>query len=116
MRLSDDDDERGVGAPVVYTIIGVSVFILLVLAAVLVSDSRRTPSPAKAKATPTPTPQVETEAYGEQSDADFETLYRENKLRSEDLDFWDMYSGRALSYTHLRAHETDADLVCSLVL
>lgn len=94
MRLPDDEEERGVGAPVVYTIIGVSVFILIVLAAVLVSDSRRSPAPSGAKATPTPTPAEEAEVYEGQSDADFETLYRENKLRSEDLDFWDMYSGR----------------------
>ncbi|MDE6202262.1 MAG: hypothetical protein K2G19_02165, partial [Lachnospiraceae bacterium] len=95
MRLPDDEDERGVGAPVVYTIIGVSVFILIVLAAVMVSDSRRTTDPARrAASTPTPTPTKEAEMYQGQSDADFEMLYRENKLRSEDLDFWDMYSGR----------------------
>ena len=28
-----------------------------------------------------------------EGEADIETLYRENKLRAEDLDFWDMYSG-----------------------
>ena len=33
----------------------------------------------------------------------------------KDVSF-DMYRGEAVSYTHLRAHETEADLVCRLLL
>lgn len=93
MRLPDERDDNGMGTPVVYTIIGVSAFILLILAIVLLgntklggqgSDKNRVIQPS-----PSPTPEETAEfAPGQE---DLETLYREHRLRSEDLDFWDMY-------------------------
>ena len=88
-------EERGMGIPVIYTIVAVSVFILIILAVVFMSNTRQSGKEAAknkdVEATPSPTPAKEGElAEGE---ADIETLYRENKLRAEDLDFWDMYSG-----------------------
>lgn len=95
MRLPDEQEERGMGIPVIYTIVAVSVFILIILAVVFMSNTRQSGREAAknkdVEATPSPTPAKEGElAEGE---ADIETLYRENKLRAEDLDFWDMYSG-----------------------
>ena len=95
MRLPDEQEERGMGIPVIYTIVAVSVFILIILAVVFMSNTRQSGREAAknkdVEATPSATPAKEGElAEGE---ADIETLYRENKLRAEDLDFWDMYSG-----------------------
>ncbi len=93
MRLPGDDDDRGIGAPVVYTIIGVSVFILVVLAAVFISNNgqKNTQAARKNLSRPTSTPAQEEEMRFAQGQEDMEELYRENKLRAEDLDFWDMY-------------------------
>ncbi|MDE7446019.1 MAG: hypothetical protein K2N15_10025 [Lachnospiraceae bacterium] len=91
MQLPEEQDERGMGTPVIYTIAAVSVFILIILAVVLVSNTRHggSGSARNTQATPSPTPQRAAEfAPGQE---DIETLYNEHKLRSEDLDFWDMY-------------------------
>ena len=91
MRLPDEQDERGFSAPVIYTIITVSALVLIILIFVFLGNDQKSPAQKKVllKATPTPsaTPQVEF-AEGQE---DIERLYKENKLRSEDLDFWDMY-------------------------
>lgn len=93
MRLPDEHEERGMGTPVVYTIVVVSVLILVILAVVFMSNTRhkgrnRTGN-RTAQATPTATPEPEMEfAEGQE---DIETLYKEHRLRSEDLDFWNMY-------------------------
>ena len=91
MRLPDETEERGMGVPVIYTIVAVSVFVLVVLGIVLVSNQNKTGSAGKktvtAQASPAPTEEVKF-AEGQK---DIETLYRENKLRAEDLDFWNMY-------------------------
>lgn len=93
MRLPEEQDERGMGTPVIYTIAAVSVFILIILAVVLVSNTRHGGSGSarnrNTQSPPSPTPQKTAEfAPGQE---DIETLYNEHKLRSEDLDFWDMY-------------------------
>ncbi len=93
MRMHDDSDERGMGTPVTYTIVGVSVFVLILLAAVFMNNTgrRNTNSAGKAVQTsPAPTPEEEPEQAAE-GETDIETLYKQNKLRSEDLDFWNMY-------------------------
>lgn len=92
VRLPDESDERGMGVPVIYTIMAVSVFILVVLGIVLVTNQEKPKNQKKnisvaATASPTPTKEAE---FAE-SQKDIETLYKENKLRAEDLDFWDMY-------------------------
>lgn len=93
MRLPDEQEERGMGTPVVYMIIGVSALILIILAVVLVSNNQKTNKRNVAAAaiakSPSPTP-VEEMAFSE-GEKDIEKLYREKKLRAEDLDFWDMY-------------------------
>ena len=91
MRLPDEQDERGFSAPVIYTIITVSVLVLIILIFVLLGNEQKSPAKrnalVKATATPSATPMLEF-AEGQE---DIETLYKQNKLRSEDLDFWDMY-------------------------
>lgn len=93
MRLPDEHDDRGMGTPVVYTIVTVSVCILIILAVVFFSNSRPNNfnSPEKARAEESASPTPETEMEFAQGQEDIEALYRENKLRAEDLDFWDMY-------------------------
>ena len=93
MRLPEEHEERGMGTPVVYTIIAVSVLILAILAVVFVSNTkhsgRNRSRNLNAQATPSASPADDMEfAEGQE---DIETLYREHRLRSEDLDFWNMY-------------------------
>lgn len=92
MRLPEEHEERGSGKPVIYTVLGVSLFILVILAVVYFSNAKpggRNPVRRPLSANPTPTPYEEMEfAEGQE---DIEALYKENKLRAEDLDFWDMY-------------------------
>lgn len=79
--------------PVIYTIVAVSAFILIILAVVFMSNTRQRGSESaknrRLEATPSPTPEEEIEFVEGQED--IETLYKEHKLRAEDLDFWDMY-------------------------
>lgn len=99
MRLPGEDEERGMGTPVIYMILAVSVFIVVILAVVFISNretnnSRKKPG-AAATATPTPQSERETVEFAE-GQKDIEQLYRENKLRAEDLDFWNMYQDNTL--------------------
>ena len=92
MRYPDEHDDGRVSAPVTYTIITVSALVLIILVFVLISNNQkprvRNTAVQADKATPSPVEEVMEFAEGQE---DIETLYRENKLRSEDLDFWDMY-------------------------
>ncbi len=96
MRLPEEQEERGISAPVIYTIVAVSALILIILAFVLISNDQNNSGSVKKQNTPTQAP-LETQepdmefAEGQQ---DIEELYKEHKLRSEDLDFWDMYDNR----------------------
>lgn len=96
MRLPDEQDERGMSAPVIYTIVAVSALILIILACVLFSNSQRRlttnyHTAAKTAAdTETLEEPEETVEFAE-GQSEIERLYKENKLRAEDLDFWDMY-------------------------
>lgn len=97
MRLPDEQEERGIGTPVIVTIAVVSVLILIILLFVFMSNSQKNTNRRNyqtAAAQPEETPEDTMEfAKGQQ---DIESLYRENKLRAEDLDFWDMYEDKAL--------------------
>lgn len=99
MRLPDEQEERGMGMPVIYTIVAVSAFILIVLAVVFMSNTRQrgseTAKNKRLEATPSPTPEEEIEFV--EGETDIETLYRQHKLRAEDLDFWDMYPDDSVS-------------------
>lgn len=94
MRLPDEHEDRKMGTPVIYTIIAVSACILIILAVVFLSNSRQgknTSQGARARASETPTQSPEAEMEFAEGQEDIEALYKEHKLRSEDLDFWDMY-------------------------
>ncbi|MDE7248755.1 MAG: hypothetical protein K2N82_02500 [Lachnospiraceae bacterium] len=98
MRLPGEDEERGTGTPVIYMILAVSVFIVIILAVVFISNHesnnpRRRPNVAAS--TPTPESERETVEFAE-GQKDIEQLYKENKLRAEDLDFWNMYQDNTL--------------------
>lgn len=105
MRLSDEQDDRGMGLPVVYTIIGVAAVIFIILAVVILNNRNngRHQTSAEPIAEQRETQEM-TEAAEAESQANEETslfagkgeeyiekLYRENKLTADDLDFWDMY-------------------------
>lgn len=96
MRLPDEQEERGIGTPVIVTIAVVSVLILIILAFVFMSNNQKNTNRGNyqtAAAQPEETPEDAMEfAEGQQ---DIESLYREHKLRAEDLDFWDMYEDKA---------------------
>ena len=94
MRLPDEQEERGSGAAVMGSIAVVSVLILIILAVVFMSNSPKKNSGRKnLQAEASPTPAEETVEFAEGA-GDIESLYRENKLRSEDLGFWDLYEDR----------------------
>lgn len=94
MRLPDEQDERGMSTPVIYTIVVVSALILIILACVMISNNQNNSNRLKAQTTPTQAPVEDMQgdiefAEGQQ---DIEALYKDHKLRAEDLDFWDMYN------------------------
>lgn len=93
MRLPDEDNERGISTPVIYTIVAVSALILIILAFVFISNNQNNANrgTGHAKATPSPEKSSEEEIEFSEGQKDIEALYKEHKLRSEDLDFWDMY-------------------------
>ncbi len=96
MRLPGDDEQRPAGFSVVYTIIGVSAFVLILLVAVLGSNGKKPTRGDRANETQ----QVQdNEAVMDNTKsedlqgkgAEDETTQPERKLRAEDLDFWDLY-------------------------
>ncbi len=92
MRLPGDNDERGMGMPVIYTIVAVSAFILLILVVVFISKQKPSRSNRKSDmaANATEVPDEEAVKFAEGQE-DIEQLYKEGKLRAENLDFWGMY-------------------------
>ncbi len=99
MRLPGEDEDRGMGTPVIYMILAVSVFIVMILAVVFISNRdnnhpRKKPN-AAASATQTPESERNNVEFAE-GQKDIEQLYKENKLRAEDLDFWNMYQDNTL--------------------
>ena len=100
MRLSGDDEERSTGSmPVMYMILAVGVFILFILLVVYFTNGGgRTPrrgTGSAARATQAPDVLEDGEETGEGGD-DLDTLYKENRLRAEDLDIWNMYQDSTL--------------------
>ncbi len=100
MRLSGDDEERSTGSmPVMYMILAVGVFILFILLVVYFTNGGgRTPrrgTGSAARATQAPDVSEDGEETGEGGD-DLDTLYKENRLRAEDLDIWNMYQDSTL--------------------
>jgi GH25 family lysozyme M1 (1,4-beta-N-acetylmuramidase) len=87
MKLPGDEEQGKMGIPVVYMVVGVSLFVLLILFAVLKDNSQKSSGSEYLK-------QMREEQEEEQLAEEEETMQEEDaepKLRAEDLDFWDMY-------------------------
>ena len=80
MRLDDYDDDNGAGLPIIYTVLGVSAFILVVLGIVVAVNGNKKP-----KNTVVSNYTV-TEAVAEAVPTN-----EERKIVAGDLDIWDMY-------------------------
>ena len=85
--------------PVMYMILAVGVFILFILLVVYFTNGGgRTPrrgTGSAARATQAPDVSEDGEETREGGD-DLDTLYKENRLRAEDLDIWNMYQDSTL--------------------
>lgn len=90
-NYNDNDDDRGLSAPVIYTILAVAGIILIIALIVFSQNNGRKKSKATIKlASATPTVEKEEIQFSD-GERDLEALYRNNELRAEDLDFWNMY-------------------------
>jgi GH25 family lysozyme M1 (1,4-beta-N-acetylmuramidase) len=103
MRLPGDEEQGKMGIPVVYMVVGVSLFVLLILFAVFKDNSKKNSGSDYLKQM---LEEQEEQQLAEEEQAEQEES-AESKLRAEDLDFWDMYpvdgEGDAAAMT-----ETDA--------
>lgn len=88
MRLPGEEESGGTGLPVVYTIFGVSAFVLILLFVLFQSNSKKNSSSDYFKELQKQ--QEETAIAEAEAEAEQETETG-RKLRAEDLDFWDMY-------------------------
>ncbi len=92
MRLPGEEEQRSSGFSMVYTIVGVSLFVLLVLFAVMKSNKGNEGSEyVKNTLEQQELEQAEAEAAQEAEQEGAALEETEQKLRAEDLDFWDMY-------------------------
>lgn len=85
MRLPGDEESGGTGLPVIYMIVGVSIFMLILLFVLLQSNNKRNSGSDYIK---------ELQKQQEEATVTEEEEQVEDtgsKLRAEDLDFWDMY-------------------------
>ncbi|MCM1039782.1 MAG: glycoside hydrolase family 25 protein [Ruminococcus sp.] len=83
MRLPGEDEHKSAGLPVVYMVIGVSAFVLIMLLVVMKNNKKDDHRE-----------QVQNAVEQQQEEVVQEpepTVEPEQKLRAEDLDFWDMY-------------------------
>lgn len=86
MRLPGEEEPGGTGLPVIYMIVGVSMFVLILLFVLLQSNSKRNSGSDYIK-------QLQKQQEEATQTAEETEQVEENgsKLRAEDLDFWDMY-------------------------
>lgn len=84
MRLPGEDEHRSAGLPVVYMVIGVSAFVLVMLLVVMKNNKKEDD---RREYVQNAVEQQQEEIISE-PEAESEP---EQKLRAEDLDFWDMY-------------------------
>lgn len=86
MRLPGEEENVRTGLPVIYTIVGVSAFVLILLFVLLQTNSKKNSGSDYFK-----------EMQQQQEEVEIAQLEAEEpeesagKLRAEDLDFWDMY-------------------------
>lgn len=88
MRLPGEEEHGRTGLPVVYTIFGVSAFILILLFVLFQSNSKKNSSSEYIKELQK---QQEETAVAEMESETEQENETGRKLRAEDLDFWDMY-------------------------
>ena len=86
MRLPGDEGQGRSGASVVYTIIGVAVFVLAMVFVLLKSNDTHKSGSEYLKEM-----QEQEEEMAEAESEEEQTQEPEKKLRAKDLDFWDMY-------------------------
>ena len=86
MRLPGDEGQGRSGASVVYTIIGVAVFVLAMVFVLLKSNDTHKSGSEYLKEM-----QEQEEEMAEAESEEEQTQEPEKKLRAQDLDFWDMY-------------------------
>ena len=87
MRLPGEEETGRTGLPVIYTIVGVSAFVLILLFVLVQSNSKQNSGSDYFK-------EMQQQQQEEVEMAQLEATEPEesvNKLRAEDLDFWDMY-------------------------
>lgn len=88
MKLPGEDEQRPMGFSVIYTVIGVSAFVLIMLFVVMKSNNKDSGASEYVQQT---LQQQQEQAEAEQALAEATEETTEKKLRAEDLDFWDMY-------------------------
>lgn len=115
MRLPDELDEKGLGLPLTYMVIGVSIFVLIIVGIVIVTNRRAEPGGANAAdgnagnninntagseagsdgiddgQGDNPAADGAAERMASSGDDYIDQLYQNNRLKASDLDFWDMY-------------------------
>ena len=85
----DNDNDRGLSLPVIYTMIAMAGIVLIVILVVVFQNTRSSNRKTAAGLTPTPVAEAVDLRDGESGEAGENT-----GLRSEDLDFWNMYGDR----------------------
>ena len=85
----DNDNDRGLSLPVIYTMIAMAGIVLIVILVVVSQNTRSSNRKTAAGLTPTPVAEAVDLRDGESGEAGENT-----GLRSEDLDFWNMYGDR----------------------
>lgn len=85
----DNDNDRGLSLPVIYTMIAMAGIVLIVILVVVSQNTRSSNRKTAAGLTPTPVVEAVDLRDGESGEAGENT-----GLRSEDLDFWNMYGDR----------------------
>ena len=88
-NYDDDDNDRGLSLPVIYTMIAMAGIVLIVILVVVSQNTRSSNRKTAAGLTQTPVAEAVDLRDGESGEAGENT-----GLRSEDLDFWNMYGDR----------------------
>lgn len=90
MKLPGEDEQRPMGFSVIYTVIGVSAFVLIMLLVVMQSNNKGSGASEYVQQSMQQQQQQE-QAEAEKALTETTEEQTEKKLRAEDLDFWDMY-------------------------
>ncbi len=88
MKLPGEDEQRPMGFSLIYTVIGVSAFVLIMMLVVMQSNNKGSGASEYVQQS---MQQQQEQAEAEKALAETTEEQTEKKLRAEDLDFWDMY-------------------------